>query len=73
MSALFDPRKDNVVELTSRERPGRKQLVEQLFERHAKALRLFLRGRSVPRDRVEDLLDAVRALPDVIQISVFEA
>ena len=53
---MFDPRKDNVIELASRERPGRRQLVEQLFDRHARGLRLFLRGRSVPLDQVEDLV-----------------
>lgn len=56
ISTLFDPRKDNVIELASRGRPGRRQLVEQLFERHARGLRLFLRGRSVPQDQVEDLV-----------------
>lgn len=56
ISTLFDPRKDNVIELASRERPGRRQLVEQLFDRHARGLRLFLRGRSVPFDQVEDLV-----------------
>ena len=56
ISTLFDPRKDNVIELASRERPGRRQLVEQLFDRHARGLRLFLRGRSVPQDQVEDLV-----------------
>lgn len=56
ISTLFDPRKDNVIELASRGRPGRRQLVEQLFDRHARGLRLFLRGRSVPQDQVEDLV-----------------
>ena len=56
ISALFDPRKDNVIELASRGRPGRRQLVEQLFDRHARGLRLFLRGRSVPQDQIEDLV-----------------
>ena len=56
ISALFDPRKDNVIELAARGRPGRRQLVEQLFDRHARGLRLFLRGRSVPQDQIEDLV-----------------
>ena len=56
ISSLFDPRKDNVIELASRGKPGRRQLVEQLFDRHARGLRLFLRGRSVPHDQVEDLV-----------------
>ena len=56
ISALFDPRKDNVIELAARGRPGRRQLVEQLFDRHARGLRLFLRGRSVPQEQIEDLV-----------------
>ena len=31
-------------------------MVERLFDRHARGLRLFLRGRSVPRNLVEDLV-----------------
>lgn len=31
-------------------------MVEQLFDRHAHRLRLFLRGRSVPPNQVEDLV-----------------
>jgi len=31
-------------------------LVEQLFEEHARALRLFLMGWSVPQDQVDDLV-----------------
>ena len=53
---MFDPRKDNVIALASRERLGRGQLVEQLFDRHARGLRLFLRGRLVPPNQVEDLV-----------------
>ena len=56
MGTLIAPRKNNVIDLASRERPGRKQLVEQLFDRHTGALRLFLRGRSVPQDQIEDLV-----------------
>ena len=50
------PRNDNIIDLASRERPGRRQLVEQLFDRHAKALRLFLLGWSVPQEEIEDLV-----------------
>ena len=53
---LFPPRSDNIIDLDSRERPGRKRLVEQLFEQHARALRLFLRGRSVPPEEMEGLV-----------------
>ena len=56
MGTLIAPRKNNVIDLASRERPGRKQLVEQLFDQHTGALRLFLRGRSVPQDQIEDLV-----------------
>ena len=56
MSAAFIPRNDDIIDLASQPRPGRKRLVEQLFDQHAQALRLFLRGRSVPRDQVEDVV-----------------
>ena len=56
LSRLFTPRNDNIIDLASRERPGRRRLVEQLFDRHAKALRLFLLGWSVPREEIEDLV-----------------
>ena len=52
---MFTLREDNVIELASRARPGRRQLVELLFDRHGPALRLFLRGRAVPKDQIEDL------------------
>lgn len=53
------PRNYNVVELGSRERPARKQLVEQLFAQHGRALRVFLRGRSVRREEIEDVVQEV--------------
>ena len=53
---MFRPEKENVIDLASRERPGRRRLVEQLFERHARALRIFLQGRSVLQDEIEDLV-----------------
>ena len=56
MSRPIAPRKDNVVSLASRERPERRRLVEQLFDEHVRALRLFLMGWSVPRDQVDDLV-----------------
>ena len=56
ISILSTPRKGNVVDLASRERPERRRLVEQLFDMHAQALRRFLWGRSVPQDEIEDLV-----------------
>lgn len=53
---LLTPRNDKVIELDSSARPGRKQLVEQLFERHAPVLRRFLRGQSVPPEDTEELV-----------------
>ena len=52
----MNPRKDNIIELASAQRSSRKRVVQALFERHAEALRLFLRGRSVAPDEIEDLL-----------------
>ena len=54
-------RKDNIIDLASRERPSRRRLVKELFDRHAAALRLFLLGRAVPRDGIEDLLQELFA------------
>ena len=56
MSRPIASRNDNIVNLASRKRPGRRQLVEQLFDAHARALRLFLLGWSVPQDQVDDLV-----------------
>ena len=56
MRHLNAPRNDNVIELGASERPERGQLVAQLLARHGQALRLFLRGRSVPRNEVEDFV-----------------
>ena len=61
LSRLLTPRSDNVIDLASRERPGRRQLTEQLFTQHAPAVRLFLRGRSVPQDQVEDVVQELFA------------
>ncbi|MDE0658530.1 MAG: sigma-70 family RNA polymerase sigma factor [Gammaproteobacteria bacterium] len=52
----MSPRKDNIIDLASAQRSSRKRVVQALFERHAEALRLFLRGRSVAPDEIEDLL-----------------
>lgn len=41
--------------MPSRKKPERRRLVEQLFERHARALRFFLRGRTVPPDQIDDI------------------
>ena len=57
----MNPRKENIIDLATRERPGRRRLVEQLFDRHAQSLRLFLLGRSVPQDQVEDLVQELFA------------
>lgn len=56
MSRLSTPRNDNVIDLAARERPGRRQLVEQLFAQHAQAVRLFLRGRAVPHEQIDDVV-----------------
>ncbi|MYH33515.1 MAG: sigma-70 family RNA polymerase sigma factor [Gammaproteobacteria bacterium] len=56
LSRPIAPRNDNIVSLASRERPERRRLVEQLFDEHARALRLFLMGWSVPQDQVDDLV-----------------
>lgn len=50
-------KKNNVIELASRaNREERRQLVERLFDEHVAALRLFFRGRLVPDDEIEDLV-----------------
>ena len=56
MSRLSTPRNDNVIDLSARERPGRRQMVEQLFVLHARAVRLFLRGRAVPQEQIDDVV-----------------
>lgn len=56
MRRLNTPGSDNVIELAASERPERKQLVTQLFVQHGQALRLFLRGRSVPGNEIEDFV-----------------
>ena len=56
VNAAFRHRNEKVIDLASRLRPGRKRLVERLFEEHSHALRVFLKGRLVPRDEIEDLV-----------------
>ncbi len=46
----------NVVDLAPGERPSRTKLVEQLFDQHAKALRHFLLGWSIPQDEIDDVV-----------------
>ena len=61
MSRLSNFRNHNVIDLPARERPGRKQLVEQLFARHAPAVRLFLRGRAVSHEQIDDVVQELFA------------
>ena len=61
MSHSITPRNDNIIDLASQVKPGRRRLVEQLFDQHAQALRLFLRGRSVPSDQAEDVVQELFA------------
>ena len=58
---MIAPRKDKVIQLESRDRPGRTRFVEQLFERHAAVLRRFLRGHSVPPEEADELLQELFA------------
>ena len=55
MGRLSTPRNDNII-LAAPERPGRRLLVEQLFAQHETVLHLFLRGRSVPLEEIEDIV-----------------
>ncbi|MDE0178363.1 MAG: sigma-70 family RNA polymerase sigma factor [Gammaproteobacteria bacterium] len=45
-----------MIDLASTQRSSRKRVVQALFDRHAEALRLFLRGRSVAPDEIEEVL-----------------
>ncbi len=54
MSRFLTAPNDNVIALAAGKRPGRKQLVEQLFAQHDRALRRFLRGRAVPPEETEE-------------------
>ena len=53
---MTKPASSNIVELALRENPGRRQLVNKLFDHHARALRTFLLGRSARWDEIEDLV-----------------
>ena len=61
MSRSTSPRNDNIIDLSSRERPRRRQLVEQLFDDHAQALRRFLWGWSFPQEQIDDLVQELFA------------
>ena len=52
---------DKTVDLAPREGLGRRRLVEQLFDDHAQALRLFLRGYSFPQEQIDDLVQELFA------------
>lgn len=52
---------EKVVSLPSRKKLRRRQLVEKLFGRHARALCVFLRGRSVPEEQIDDITQEVFA------------
>lgn len=56
MRRFLTPRNDNVVDLAASERPGRKQLVDELFAQHASALQRFLRCRSVRPEETDDVV-----------------
>ena len=56
INTAFKRGQDNVIDLASRGQPGRKRLVGQLFDEHAHAIRVFLKGRLVPPDEIEDLV-----------------
>ena len=61
MSRSYNRRNDNIIDSAPHKRPGRRQLVEQLFDDHAQALRLFLRGRSFPQEQIDDLVQELFA------------
>ena len=46
----------NVVNLALPETPGRKKLVEQLFDQHSRSLRHFLLGWSIPQHEIDDVV-----------------
>lgn len=48
--------KNNVIDLTRRKHSNRQQLIERLFNEHGDALCLFFRGRLVPADEIEDMV-----------------
>ena len=61
INTAFKRGQDNVVDLASHGRPERRRLVERLFGEHAPALRLFLKGRLVPPDEIDDLVQELFA------------
>jgi len=56
LSRIFASGNKNIIDLASRERPGRRKVVEQLFDEHARALRHFLLGWSIPPDEIDDVV-----------------
>lgn len=52
---------DNIIDLPPCERTQRRQLVGQLFDDHAHALRRFLRGWSFPKEQIDDLVQELFA------------
>ena len=61
MRRLSIPRNNNIVDLALHEPPRRRRLVESLFAQHNQALRLFVRGRAVPPEESEDLVQELFA------------
>lgn len=59
MSRSFSPRSSKIIDLSSRERPGRRQLIEELFDRHVGVLRLFLRGWLISPEETEDVVQEI--------------
>ena len=55
------------------ERPGRRQLVEQLFDQHVGVLRLFLRGWPVSQEETEDVVQVTMLNVMRRKSSVFSA
>ncbi|WIO73627.1 RNA polymerase sigma factor [Porticoccaceae bacterium LTM1] len=47
---------DNVINLSSRQKQGRQQLVKQLFDEYAPMIRRFYLARLMPEDEVDDLV-----------------
>ena len=59
----------NVVNLALHEKPGRKKLVEQLFDQHSRSLRHFLLGWSIPQHEIDDVVQELFSrLLDVEQL-----
>jgi len=61
IDTAFKRGQGNVIDLASRGQPERRRLVERLFGEQAHALRMFLKGRLVPPDEIEDLVQELFA------------